>query len=220
MGVFSMSNRVHRGATIYGHPFIFPFVSLSFKSRFFVLDGRGARLRYSLSDKFRLMGGISYFTDGTPLKLFGDQAPHRNQRDFSLEPWVNLTYALKVIKFHVRYFQDVIEHFGQYGELRVDLGAPPIFSNKRPLMITTLGTSLGFGSTAHSQYLYGPEGAGGVSNLGVGLSFVFPELFTNITPVASVRWSTILGDSNRSGAYVSDKTSNVVFFFILPIKLT
>ena len=210
-GLFFLSSRQMRGATIYNRPSLLPSATVSlFENKLRIL-GPVTRYTQPLGEKWKFIIGTSLISDEPMLELFGDQKSLRGSRDTAFEGLLGISYKpLRLLELQASISQEFIEHHGQYADVQVLLGIGVIRrSLGPPWAIFKVFNSVGAGNKDHNRYLYGMGADQGVSNYQVGLQVVSPQLFPNVFAKLESTYFVILGSKQRNAALVRDKKDGV-----------
>ncbi len=216
-----------RGATMYDYFQLDPVLGIFlFDDRFeFLGDSVGYR-DFIYEKTIRARARIVAISDDPlfPKKVSRLGAPNSRQDTYefaaSLElflPSYTSTYAAEL---DLNFSQDVATHHGQFFEL---VSKTRLFSYREPWAQTLLEPnaviSLGFGSKAHNQYMYGANsGSGGLSYVAAGLQLALPETADRFYPIVLLQFYSTSG-SAQNGSLVADKTSGFLLQFIATLGL-
>ncbi len=221
VGVYFGSTVVHRGATLYKKPLIWPFPVLRFLDDRILLSSDKVLAQSRWWKRMQFFGGVSLFEDHAILRLFGDQEVFRQSRKTSFEFFGGVKFRHDPVLLGVSFFQDLNSHKGQFVRLdsRVDLWKGSLNSSVRSIVF--VDGAVGLGSEKHNEYLYGPGGETGLASWQAGLGMeifdVFPSTYVSLTFLGT----GVLGSANRSGSLVADQKDSLVgtltFAYRLPI---
>ena len=215
------TNENFRGATFYDKPILFPGVSFAFFEQRLNIRGPRADYRQKLLNGLELRANLALIRDDVLLELFGNQDPLQQQRPTALEASLGLSYKPnRFVELTGSFSQELITHFGQYGEATIFL--PGLFvpgKNGPPTLIGKTFFRVGLASGDHNRFLYGPSAKPGFTHLETGLNFVSPRGFFGITPVVIGKYYRVLNRTNRNAIYVAEKNDGVGLFLVLSYRL-
>lgn len=186
----------------------------------FVGDSIGYR-DFIYEDRIRLRTRIVSITDKPLFPSYESLRAGRPTRSDSYE-WSNRA-ELFLPGYNDRYWgeldigfaKDLSTHHGTYIDLQAKL---KLFDFRVPGLKTKVepnfSTSVGWGDSAHNQYLYGPSAnEGSLNNFSAGLWLAFPEEADRFYPVIQLTHFEVLGQ-NRNAEFATGNNEGWLFSFI------
>lgn len=195
-----------RGITTYNGYQVTPIYSLNLFSKNLLLAGSSLYFKKVLSEKshiwFRLNGSA---TPDRPLYYTTTSEEDSILREDTSEFDIIYQYNLKRSSyFRFVFSKDLVAHGGNYMELKTRYNIIDISS--RGLVEIGVYGAIGFGDSNHNEYLYGTgANRNGLNNIEYGLSITSTKAIDNLWPTLKLTKFEVLGDENRSAAYVEDK---------------
>ena len=216
VGIQAKSLLHKRGIVTYGSHQIVPIYSLQLYYPELLLAGSAIYYKLSMSDETLLRARINFnATEDDPLYSTQESKHERVKRRETTEFDLFIEKYFKDDSFlRTQFSRDLNAHEGYYFEFfgrlsLVDLMTP---TESKPLVDVGIFSSVGYGSSAHNQYLYG-QGADGDSwnNIEYGISVTSPKVIDSFWPTFQLSEFQILGD-NKNGSYLRETKAIAVEF--------
>ncbi|MCO4753593.1 MAG: hypothetical protein KC478_03885 [Bacteriovoracaceae bacterium] len=169
---FYSSKRVYRGALIWDQPVMGFGPSFTFYDKFSIGKG-GISYFKKLDDHLTFKVGYNYFDDSEPgggpiLKLGGSSEDFKNNRKPTSDIYIDLSYRKRRgLSSTFTMSKDITRHHGIYAYSSASMGIAPFVS---------AGLGVGIANESHNQYVYGPEGVGGIGHIDGFIAAMLPFL--------------------------------------------
>lgn len=217
VGLQGQSLLYKRGIVTYEGFQLLPVYSIQLFNPDLLLAGSALYYQNKLSDQILLRTRLNFDSTGDdPLYTTSEEENERVRRETTAEWDIFIDYVFSDESFlRLTYSQDLIEHEGQYAEIKGRWAFWDIYPENSPALIQLgLFSSLGFGSEDHNQYFYGAGAKAGVNNWEVGLSVTSPKVIDYFWPTFKVSRFEILGEENRNATFVQEKSGWAVEFLL------
>ncbi len=160
LGLFYSQKNLYRGALIWDAPMIGAGPRFTFFN-FITLAGPGLTFFKEFLPGQTLSLGLSYFDDnepGGPFIFFKDEAvDFKNKRGATVDSFIAYEFKLKwMFAAKVELHQDLKRNKGKYLYNEFSTNLIPYIG---------LGAATGIGNKKNNQYVYGPEGSGGLGHI-------------------------------------------------------
>lgn len=148
-------------------------------------------------------------TKDKPLYYTAEDKEDRIRRESTSEFEAYLEQHWSKGLFRLQLSQDLVAHKGRYAELHTRLHLMDLIvggDNRKPLIQPAVFAGIGGGDLDHNTYLYGPGAADwSLTNVEYGFLVASPRVIDPYWPTFKLTWFEILGENNRSAAYVQEK---------------
>jgi len=207
LGAEYVSLLERRGIIVYNGYQIFPIYSIDLFNPDLQLVGSSLNYRWRTSDQALTVRTRFNFdsTNDSPLYETAEKKTNRIRRTMTSEVEGFLEWrALSHLELTTNISQDIGAHGGTHGEVgaRVILGNFLQRENRAAMIQPALFGIFGVATKNHNKYLYGVGAEGGLSHYAYGFSISSPAVIDTFYPVLKITRFGLLGDKNRSAAYV------------------
>jgi hypothetical protein len=224
IGIRYSSILERRGVTLYNDFQVDPVFGI------FLLDDKveifGDSISYHdfvFEDKIRLRTRLQQISDKPLFPSYASVKDNYPERNDSFEWVVGAEFFLPSYdndykaEIDLTYAKDLKEHFGNYLDVLAKVKVYEFNLFNYRIEPNVFG-SVGWGDSAHNQYLYGPSASqDGFNNANYGLWFAFPDEADRYYPILLLSHYSVLGSQNRNAEYARGRNEGYLFSLIATV---
>ena len=208
-GIQANSLLYKRGIITYEGYQITPIVSIKLFHPDLLFAGSSLYYKHALPYKNLFFRSRLNFnsTQDEPLYYTSENEEDRVRRDTTSELDGYIEYDAKEKGFiRLQYSKDLVEHQGNYFELRGSIALGNFIKKGKGYLIQPgLFTAIGHGDKEHNEYFYGDGAEASLNNIEYGLLINSPGVIDIFWPTLKITRFEILGDKNREASFVQEK---------------
>lgn len=198
-----------RGIITYEGYQVFPIYSVKLFHPDLLLAGSALYYKHNfLHDNFYFRSRLNIdSTLDQPLYYTTEEEEDRVRRDSTSELDFFLEYDANEKGFiRLQYSKDLVEHKGNYFELRGNIALGNFIKKRKGYLIQPgLFTAVGHGDKKHNEYFYGDGAEASLNNIEYGILVNSPGVIDIFWPTLKITRFEILGDKNREASFVQEK---------------